>query len=212
MARTTGNPIWKKRLFLILAAVIMLSACLSSALAVSGDDVLGVTVDNCTAGTEYLLMLVKSGTAASAIGESNLLFVDQITAQGGTIRAVVVYPSFSACDVYAGGTFSDGASSPRKVASYHAGRIPQGTVRIEDGAFENVAFTHIYLSDRTTAIGNRAFAACGSLAYIYIPDSVTEIADSAFTGSPKVTIGCQAGSKAYQFATQKGLPYLIVNP
>lgn len=210
MARTSRHSIWKKFL-IILTTAFLLCAGATSALAVSGDDVIGVTVNNCTADNDYLLMLVKSGTAASSISESNLLFVDQITASGSTIRAAVVYPNFSSCDVFAAGTFSDGAASPRKIAGYHSARIPEETVRIEDAAFENVAFTHIYLSDRTTAIGARAFAACDELVYIYIPASVTEIADSAFTGSTHVTVACPAGSKAEQFAKSKGLPTITVN-
>lgn len=197
-------------IFVLTAALLLCS--LPAALAASGEDVILVTIDNCSADSDYMLLLVEPGTSASSIGENNLLFADQVTSSGSTIRAAVVLPSFAACDVYAGGEFSNGAASPRKVASYNAGRLPTSTAEIEESAFENTAFTHMFLSNRVTVIGRRAFADCSDLVYVYIPSSVTQIDSSAFAGSTHVTIGCQAGSEAYDFAVNSGLPYVIVSP
>ena len=211
MKTNSMNHTRKTAILLILAAALLLM-CLPSALAVSGDDMIIVTVDKCKAGSDYMLLLVKPGTSASGIGESSLLFADQLTASGSTIRAAVVLPDFSACDVYAAGDFSNAAASPRKVTSYTANRLPQQTAVIDDAAFENTAFTHIYLGGSLTSIGSRAFAACANLLYVYIPAGVKTIDSTAFANSPNVTIGCPRGSAACEFAIQNGVPYVIVNP
>ena len=61
-----------------------------------------------------------------------------------------------------------------------------------------------------TAIESRAFADCSMLVYIEIPESVTDIADDAFSGSDNVTIGCKQGSAAFKFAEKYGIPYRII--
>ncbi|MCR5305761.1 MAG: leucine-rich repeat domain-containing protein [Oscillospiraceae bacterium] len=211
MGHSSIGIICRRTVVLMLTTALLLCSCMPAAFAASGDDVLVVTIDECVANNSYMLLIVKPGTPAASIGEKTILYADQITASGGTIRAAIVFPDFSACDVFAGGDFANGTASPRKVASYKAGRTPTSTAVIEDGAFENTGFTHIYLSSRTESIGSRAFAACSSLVYIYIPASVTEIDGTAFSGSGNVTIGCQAGSAAYSFAVANSIDYVVVN-
>ena len=206
MKRFSGKP-----LALAVTAALLLCLTASSALAVTPQDVISITVDHCEAGGEYMLLLVTPGTKASSIGGSNLLFADQYTASGTSIRAAVVYPGFTACDAYAGGTFSNGAASPRKLGSFQAARMPEQATEIEDSAFESVAFTHVFLGGSVTSIGSRAFAACSGLVYIYIPESVTHIEADAFAGSAKVTIGCKSGSDAHDFALSNSIPFVLVN-
>ncbi len=87
--------------------------------------------------------------------------------------------------------------------------LPQGLIQIEEEAFEGGNFTHVYLSAAVQSIGSKAFANCPNLIYIEIPTDIESIADNAFLNSPNVVIGCTAGSKAYQYAMQKGIPYQI---
>ncbi|MBQ7580228.1 MAG: leucine-rich repeat protein [Clostridia bacterium] len=56
-----------------------------------------------------------------------------------------------------------------------------------------------------TSIGAYAFASCTSLQTIEIPSSVTSIGEKAFSGSNNVTIKCEAGSYAEQYAKEQGL-------
>lgn len=60
-----------------------------------------------------------------------------------------------------------------------------------------------------TSIGEKAFSQCDYLKRIYIPSSVTAIADSAFEGSKLTDIYYQGGSYAEQYA--KSSPYKATN-
>ena len=60
-------------------------------------------------------------------------------------------------------------------------------------------------------IGPKAFAGCTVLAYIYIPATVTEIADDAFEGCGSITIWGAAGSKAEEYALRKGFGFQRVS-
>lgn len=62
-----------------------------------------------------------------------------------------------------------------------------------------------------TEIGDKAFANREDLISVKIPDSVTKIADNAFEGSPNVTIICNSGSKAEEFAKNKDMNYILEN-
>lgn len=58
---------------------------------------------------------------------------------------------------------------------------------------------------KVTRIEEGAFSNCTSLVFIYIPETVTSIAEDAFSGSANVTIVCKSGSKADTFATEHGI-------
>lgn len=60
-----------------------------------------------------------------------------------------------------------------------------------------------------TEIGDKAFANREDLISVKIPDSVTKIADNAFEGSTNVTIICNSGSKAEEFAKNKDMNYIL---
>ena len=85
--------------------------------------------------------------------------------------------------------------------------LPEALEIIEENAFEGCAFTHVYLGNRVADIGAKAFANCPNLVYIEIPESVTSIAEDAFSGSNGVTIVCKNGSAAYVFATTHSISY-----
>ena len=85
-------------------------------------------------------------------------------------------------------------------------RLPNDLQEIQEAAFAGGGFTHVYLGNRVKTIGSRAFANCKKLVYIHIPDSVTSIADDAFSGSTRVVIACSEGSAAARYAARVGLP------
>ena len=206
----------KNNRILKMAAALLLALCVclpfTTAYAVDAEDVFYISVDNCIRGNNYVLMLLEPGTNLSSIQDSDLLFIDQYTADAQeTMKIAVVYPDFSACDAAVSGTFSNNASSPRKLGSFQAARVPGMLRTIEEQAFFNAGFTHVYLGESVESIGAEAFAGCANLRYIYIPSSVTQIADNAFQGDGLLTIGCRQNSAALQFARDKNVPYVVLN-
>ena len=59
-----------------------------------------------------------------------------------------------------------------------------------------------------TRIGKWAFAYCGSLTSVVIPDSVQYIGPNAFNSCDDLTIHCNRGSAASSFAKKEGIPYI----
>ena len=135
----------------------------------------------------------------------------------GNISVLYVAPEFSSCQVGLGGTFKDSAASPRVIGFFNSDtamnimRMPSALQQIEESAFEGGNFTHVYLSGQVHSIQAKAFAGCEKLVYIEIPASVTFIDDSAFQGSPNVTIGCTAGSEAYNYAVRLGINWRLLD-
>lgn len=194
--------------------LIVLCSCTSfcAAYAVNAEDIFCISIDNCIPGHNYVLMLLKPGTSINSIQDSDLLFIDQYTAdKSESMEIALVYPDFSACDAAVSGTFSNNASSPKKLGSFHAARMPQQLQIIEEEAFAGVSFTHVYLGESITDLQTRAFADCPNLIYIYIPDSVTSIAQDAFQGDNGLIIGCKQNSTAFQFAMDHGVSYLLLD-
>ena len=68
------------------------------------------------------------------------------------------------------------------------GIIPEGTTKVETGAFEECSdLKSIVIPNSVTIIGQDAFRDCESLCDVVIPDSVTEIWGSAFFNCPALT-------------------------
>lgn len=65
--------------------------------------------------------------------------------------------------------------------------IKEGTKVICDMAFNNCSLTSINLPDSVTNIGDSAFGWCKSLTNINIPDTVTSIGNEAFAGCKSLT-------------------------
>ncbi|MBQ9306780.1 MAG: leucine-rich repeat protein [Clostridia bacterium] len=208
-----------RRIPLFLALLLLLSVCFAAqAEELTYDEATktySVTFPSVIPGREYALIVMKSGAEVTSLQESEILFIDQITAQSDVLSAAFIQTAFSSCDVYLGGVFSDSLSSPRKLGEISAPeeyslQAPAMLSVIDEEAFSGSAFTHIYLGDKVTSIGKRAFSDCVSLVYIYIPASVSEIAEDAFEGSSQVKIGCTEGSSTQAFAVAHGLEYTIV--
>ena len=84
-------------------------------------------------------------------------------------------------------------------------------------AIENQTFygcsslTAIELPGSVVSIGDLAFADCDSLQRIIIPAGVTAIGDSAFARSDALVIYCYKGSYAHRYATEKSIPFVLLD-
>ena len=78
--------------------------------------------------------------------------------------------------------------------------LPHSLTEIEDEAFSNSGISFVELPKNVTKIGKEAFSYCESLKYIIIPESVTEINDTAFFGVTEMIIIGNKGSAAEEFA------------
>lgn len=80
--------------------------------------------------------------------------------------------------------------------------LPESLKTIEAEAFAGGSFTYVRLSENVTNIGNKAFADCTGLKYIYIPAATTDIATDAFEEVPYglIILG-RSGSAAEAYAT-----------
>ncbi len=198
-------------LFLYLPCTTVLSSAENS-----GQNAVEVYWDGCEPAGEYVVFFLRDNTNCAEISADNVLFVDQIKASSnGIVNLLYLDPEFEACQIWLSGSFPDGTASPRLIGRYDASvaaaiHTPNALTEIEEEAFAGGAFTHVYLGDNVTSIGEKAFSGCSSLEYVEIPAMSVTIADDAFSGSPNVTIGCQAGSDAYNYAVEKGIPYRII--
>ena len=87
--------------------------------------------------------------------------------------------------------------------------LPKALLEICEEAFCGNPSASVYLQDRVTTIGERAFADCGNLRSIRIPASVNFIAGNAFDGCrADMTIFGESGSKAEQFAKENGFSFI----
>ena len=66
--------------------------------------------------------------------------------------------------------------------------FPESLTEIEEEAFEHTPFQAVILPETVNSIGNRAFANCQNLVYVYIPESITSIPTDAFADCPNVII------------------------
>ena len=67
-------------------------------------------------------------------------------------------------------------------------KLPTQLTTIEAEAFTGLTCEAVILPFGCTMIGERAFSNCPDLIYVFVPNSVTSIADDAFDGSPLVIL------------------------
>lgn len=73
------------------------------------------------------------------------------------------------------------------------------------------SLSSVKLSRNIEKIGKLAFANCPSLKYIFIPESINDISNNAFSGSYNVVINCYYGSYAHQYAKDNNIPYAFLD-
>ena len=203
----------RKVLLSCLMGMAMLAECYfaTESLAADASDVVYITFDQCVAGNDYMMLLLKKGTALESISESNILFIDQIKATGSRIEIGIISPDYLSFDAAMGGVFLDGGASPRKTGSVNIIKMPGQLAVIGEEAFTGGSFTHVYVSENVETIDARAFSDCYSLSYIYIPASVTSIANDILENCSNVTVGCHRNSMAYNFAVEHGYNVYLVD-
>ena len=86
--------------------------------------------------------------------------------------------------------------------------LPADLKVIDAEAFANLDVQQVVIPNGTTTIGSRAFADCTNLKVIFIPDSVTDIAEDAFEGSTDVAFVCPSDNTAAQFAATHNIPFV----
>ena len=87
--------------------------------------------------------------------------------------------------------------------------LPAQTERIEDGAFEGVPISDLWLTDDVKSIGSRAFANTG-MTTVVMPAGVRYIAPDAFNGCTGMVAAVHAGSYAAQWCADNGVTALTI--
>ncbi len=88
--------------------------------------------------------------------------------------------------------------------------LPDDITQISEQTLQHTAIQAVVIPDGCQSIGDLAFADTPSLGYVYIPDSVTQISNDAFTGSENVIIFCPGENTAMSYAREKGLNAFIL--
>lgn len=77
-------------------------------------------------------------------------------------------------------------------------------------AFRDTLLEEVDLPEGLETISSFAFGNCEHLKRIYIPDSVTAIADSAFYSAENVVIECHKDSRAHKFAVNNVIEVKLI--
>lgn len=89
--------------------------------------------------------------------------------------------------------------------------LPSSLENIGIGAFYGCTnLSSVSVPNGTKSIGDEAFAQCTSLSSVTIPSSVTSISDDAFDGCDSLTIRCEEGSAAYEYAVENGMNFVLI--
>ena len=88
--------------------------------------------------------------------------------------------------------------------------LPDELTRIEEEAFAgDTSIEAVKIGNKVRHIGSHAFKDCINLKELWIPATVTDIADNAFDGCNDLFIHCAEGSAAWEIALLKGFSYAI---
>ncbi len=89
--------------------------------------------------------------------------------------------------------------------------FPANTQIIDEQAFYGISAYSVKLPNTIISIGSKAFSNCPNLAFIYIPETCTDIAIDAFDSTSDLTIYGKVGSYAEQFASKRGFKFIAAN-
>ncbi len=115
--------------------------------------------------------------------------------QGDTRITVRVETNCQTCDVHV---------QQETIPVAETMKLPFYLTEIDSEAFAGTAARKIVVSNRTAAIGARAFADCPNLRLLEIPGSVETISDDMLSGSSDVIIVCPLFSEADMWARERG--------
>lgn len=87
---------------------------------------------------------------------------------------------------------------------------PSSLKTIGDEAFRGIAAKYVRIANKVTRIDSNAFAYCGNLSCVLIPESCTTIASNAFVGDSGLIIYGKSGSYAESYASGKGFTFKAV--
>ena len=114
----------KAFLLFVLVLTLVLPVGAQAASGADAENCAVVRIDACVAGNQYTVFLTEPDAAPGSLGGDELYYMDQFKANASPMLVAVVLPDFTTFDAYAGGVFSNDASSPRKLGSYITSRAP----------------------------------------------------------------------------------------
>ena len=131
-------------------------------------------------------------------------FVGYSTSQTGTASDAVYQP---------GGVFNEDADTTLyavwELVTPDA-VLPEDLIVIEEEAFAGSSFTYVKIPIGITEIGDRAFAECRSLKFVYIPPAAELISKTAFENVPSgLTIIGEKDSYAEFYAVKNGYNFIV---
>lgn len=88
--------------------------------------------------------------------------------------------------------------------------MPSATKSIGYACYSGTAVEFINIPDGVTTIGNNAFDNNANLQEIYIPSSVTSFGTNVFKGCENVTVYCEDGSTAHQYAIDNNVKFQLI--
>ncbi len=215
VAALTGVFRMGKRMVILLCVITMISLLYAST--VLADEVsfdskkqtVTVTCTHLEPGAPYAF-IATTGTNISKLESSEIIYLNQFTAgENGSLSVLIMAESFRGTGIvsfYMGGKLN-GAEAPHLIGKFEnisSLSLPAMLTEIQPEAFAEGTFQAVYLGSNVKGIGKNAFKDCRQLTYIFIPATTEEIAEDAFDGCGKLTIGCVKDSPAYRYALEHG--------
>ncbi len=205
-----------KRMVVLLCVMTLISLlCASTVLAdeVSYDSEKQTVTVTCThlePGAPYAFIATK-GANVNKLETNEIIYLNQFAAdEKGSLSVLITAGSFKGAEMisfYMGGKLN-GVEAPHLIGTYENNMtsltLPDMLTEIPPEAFAEGTFQAVYLGSNVKGIGKCAFKNCKQLTYILIPATIEEIAEDAFEGCGKLTIGCVKDSPAYKFAIEHG--------
>ncbi|MBE6933947.1 MAG: leucine-rich repeat domain-containing protein [Ruminococcaceae bacterium] len=134
---------------------------------------------------------------------------------GYTVTGIGNY-AFNCCTHVTSVTIPDSVTKIGDCAFYSCTSLTEMTIPDRVTSIGSCAFyycaelTAISIPDSLVSIGNNAFADCAKLTDITLPNGVTDIGNFAFSGCNLLTIHCEEGLEAENYAKKSGIPIAYI--